>query len=53
MNDLGSTNGSKLDGKPFKQALLEPDGVIDIGRTRIVFRVLAQAAGAPGGRSGP
>ena len=52
VNDLGSTNGSKLDGKPFKQALLEPDAVIDIGRTRIVFRVLAQAAGSPGGRGG-
>ena len=50
VNDLGSTNGSKLDGKPFKQALLEPDAVIDIGRTRIVFRVLAQAAGGRGGR---
>ncbi|MBO9577769.1 MAG: DUF3662 and FHA domain-containing protein [Microbacteriaceae bacterium] len=52
VNDLGSTNGSKLDGKPVKQALLEPDSVIDIGRTRIVFRVLARAAGGPSG-AGP
>jgi len=52
VNDLGSTNGSKLDGKPFKQALLEPDSVIDIGRTRIVFRVLARAAGGAGGGGG-
>jgi len=44
VNDLGSTNGSKLDGKPVKQALLEPDSVIEIGRTRIVYRVLARAA---------
>ena len=27
--------------------MLEPDSVITIGRTRIVFRVLAQASGAP------
>jgi len=48
VNDLGSTNGSKLNGVPVKQALLEPDSVIDIGRTRIVFRVLARAAGGGG-----
>jgi hypothetical protein len=43
-NDLGSTNGSQLNGQPLSQAPLPPDSVIDIGRTRIVFRVLAQAA---------
>jgi len=43
-NDLGSTNGSKLDGRALSQALLDPDSVIEIGRTRIVFRLLAQAA---------
>jgi len=43
-NDLGSTNGSLLNGQPLSQAPLPPDSVIDIGRTRIVFRVLAQAA---------
>jgi hypothetical protein len=42
--DLGSTNGSKLNGLPLTKAVLEPDAVIDIGRTRIVLRVLAQAA---------
>ena len=42
--DLGSTNGSKLNGMPLSKAPLEPDSVIDIGRTRIVFRVLAQSA---------
>ena len=52
VNDLGSTNGSKLDGRPVKQALLEPDSVIDIGRTRIVFRLLARAAGGAGGGAG-
>ncbi|GAA4266076.1 DUF3662 and FHA domain-containing protein [Frondihabitans peucedani] len=38
--DLGSTNGSKLDGEPLTKAVLQPDSVIQIGRTRIVFRVL-------------
>jgi hypothetical protein len=44
VNDLGSTNGSKLNGERFDKAPLPPDSVIEIGRTRIVFRVLAQAA---------
>jgi hypothetical protein len=42
--DLGSTNGSKLNGLKLTKAPLEPDSVIEIGRTRIVFRVLAQSA---------
>ena len=44
VNDLGSTNGSKLNGAPVHKAPLEPDSLIEIGRTRIVFRVLAQSA---------
>jgi hypothetical protein len=43
VNDLGSTNGSKLNGEPVRKAALPPDSVISIGRTRIVFRVLAQS----------
>lgn len=46
LNDLGSTNGSKLNGERISKAPLPPDSVIDIGRTRIVFRVLAQSADA-------
>lgn len=42
--DLGSTNGSMLDGRRFTEAALEPDSTIRIGRTQIVFRVIAQAA---------
>jgi len=42
VNDLGSTNGSQLDGVRVAAAPLPPDSVIDIGKTRIVFRVLAQ-----------
>jgi hypothetical protein len=44
--DLGSTNGSKLNGLRLTKAPLEPDSIIEIGRTRIVFRVLAQSADA-------
>ncbi|GAB3794816.1 DUF3662 and FHA domain-containing protein [Humibacter antri] len=44
VRDLGSTNGSQLNGEPVKKAVLEPDSVITIGRTRIVFRVLPQAS---------
>ncbi len=43
VNDLGSTNGSLLNGNRVSKAPLPPDSVIDIGRTRIIFRVLAQA----------
>jgi hypothetical protein len=43
VNDLGSTNGSQLDGRPVTKAPLPPDSIITIGRTRIVFRVLAQS----------
>lgn len=44
VNDLGSTNGSRLNGQPLTKAPLPADSIIEIGRTRIVFRVLAQAA---------
>ncbi|MES2171420.1 MAG: DUF3662 and FHA domain-containing protein [Actinomycetota bacterium] len=47
VNDLGSTNGSSLNGERVTKAPLPPDSVIDIGRTRIVFRVLAQSANQP------
>jgi hypothetical protein len=44
VHDLGSTNGSQLNGRSVKKAVLEPESVITIGRTRIVFRVLPQAS---------
>jgi hypothetical protein len=44
VKDLGSTNGSQLNGARVTKAPLEPESVIQIGRTRIVFRVLAQSA---------
>jgi hypothetical protein len=52
VQDLGSTNGSQLNGQPVRKAILEPESVITIGRTRIVFRVLPQAAPAPSAGQG-
>ncbi|MCU1570247.1 MAG: phosphopeptide-binding protein [Naasia sp.] len=43
VNDLGSTNGTTLNGARVERALLPPDSVVQIGRTRIVFRVLPQS----------
>lgn len=43
VSDLGSTNGTTLNGRALGTALLEPDSIIDIGATRIVYRVLAQS----------
>lgn len=48
VTDLGSTNGSLLNGEPVSRAVVPPDSVIEIGRTRIVFRVLAQAGRGSG-----
>jgi hypothetical protein len=44
VNDLGSTNGSKLNGAPVTKSLIEPDSLIEIGRTRILFRVIPQSS---------
>jgi Protein of unknown function (DUF3662)/Inner membrane component of T3SS, cytoplasmic domain len=44
VNDLGSTNGSLLNGTRVSKAPLTPDSVIEIGRTRIVFKVLPQSS---------
>ncbi|MFD1715168.1 FhaA domain-containing protein [Amnibacterium flavum] len=48
VNDLGSTNGTTLNGERVSKALLAPDSVVQIGRTRIVFRVLPQSDGTDG-----
>jgi hypothetical protein len=37
--DLGSTNGSTLDGRRLTEAQLRPGSTISIGRTRIVFHL--------------
>ncbi|MGT2425669.1 FhaA domain-containing protein [Amnibacterium kyonggiense] len=41
--DLGSTNGSTLNGARLTRAALPNESVLQIGRTRIVFRVVARA----------
>lgn len=47
-NDLGSTNGSQLNGRKLSSAALEADSVITIGQTTITLRLLPQAADATG-----
>lgn len=46
INDLGSTNGTLLNGRRLRKSLLEPDSIIDIGSTRLVYRVLAESRDA-------
>ena len=41
--DLGSTNGSKINGQRFREAKLQPDTDIVIGETHIVFKLLPLA----------
>lgn len=43
VRDLGSTNGSTLDGRRITEAALSPDQTVRIGSTDIVFRVVPQA----------
>jgi hypothetical protein len=42
VRDLGSTNGTKLDGRQVGEAPLPPESTVTIGRTDIVFRVVPQ-----------
>jgi len=44
MRDLGSTNGTKVNGQKVREAPLPTDTTITIGRTDLVFRVVAVAA---------
>lgn len=46
VRDLGSTNGTQLNGQRVSKAVVEPDSVIGIGRSRLTFRVLPQARAA-------
>lgn len=46
VRDMNSTNGTLLDGRKVVEAPLAPDSTVTIGRTDIVFRVVAQAATA-------
>ena len=44
IEDLESSNGTKLNGVKVGEASLAPDSTITIGRTDIVFHVVAHAA---------
>jgi len=46
VRDMNSTNGTRLDGRKITEAALPPDSTVTIGRTDIVFRVVAQASPA-------
>lgn len=41
--DLGSTNGSKVNGQRFRELKLEPDTLITIGQTTLRFRLVPAA----------
>lgn len=43
VRDMKSTNGTQLNGRKVSEAALPPDSTVTIGRTDIVFRVVAQA----------
>ncbi|WP_438354778.1 FhaA domain-containing protein [Microbacterium sp. CJ88] len=46
VRDLGSTNGTQLNGRKVGEAPLAPDSTVRIGRTDIVFRVVPQTSTA-------
>ncbi|MEU1973244.1 DUF3662 and FHA domain-containing protein [Microbacterium sp. NPDC019599] len=46
VRDMNSTNGTLLNGQKVVEAALSPDSTVTIGRTDIVFHVIAQAAPA-------
>ena len=47
-NDLGSTNGTILNGAQLRSSALPPDSVIMIGKTNIVFHVIPEAENTTG-----
>lgn len=45
--DLGSTNGTKINGQRFREAALSPDTVFTIGQTSLQFQLVPLRAAAP------
>lgn len=43
IEDLGSTNGTKVAGRKISSQAISPDTVIDAGRSEFVFRVIAKS----------
>ncbi|HTD02299.1 FHA domain-containing protein [Undibacterium sp.] len=44
--DLGSTNGTMINGQPIKKHMLQSDDVIDIGKYKLHFKLEADQAGS-------
>lgn len=44
-NDLGSTNGTTINGQRLVSSVLEADSVLQLGQTTIILRLTPQAAG--------
>ena len=53
VRDLGSTNGTKLNGRKIGEAPLPSDATVTIGRTDIVFRVVPQTVADDATRAFP
>ena len=49
LRDLGSTNGTFLDGKRVTEIVLTPGDVVTVGRLRVKFRAEGEAATADAG----
>lgn len=45
LRDLGSTNGTKIDGERVREAALSPGSSFTIGRTQLIFRVVPVSTG--------
>jgi hypothetical protein len=45
--DLGSTNGTTVDGSRVQHAVLRDGSVVQVGSTRMLVRIAAPAAGGP------
>ncbi|GDY01685.1 hypothetical protein LBMAG49_10140 [Planctomycetota bacterium] len=53
LRDLGSTNGTMLDGRRVTEVVLNPGDIFMVGRVRIVFRDLDAASPAVGAVDDP
>lgn len=51
--DLGSTNGSKIQGSRFREAALTPGTVITIGQAQLRFELVPDRASRKGGAAAP
>ncbi|MFN7590317.1 MAG: FHA domain-containing protein [Planctomycetota bacterium] len=47
LRDLGSTNGTFLDGKRITELVLTPGDVVTVGRLQVKFRLAGDGASAP------